>query len=427
MADIKFLTSTDIRNVWAREDTHFTPWLSGEEPLRVLLDECGIDLGVDFTVITEHRVPGVNRKLDIYVETEARESIAIENQYAEANHDHFTRALAYAVGLGTLSVIVIAENHRQEFVELARYLNNAAGAYGENGIKVYLVKVDVYSSEDEETFYPSFELIVGPEDWKSVVSKSVLSQGDSRESLLYDFHDRMLPLLRSETGIFKNVKPTASEWKAGTIGIKGINICVSTSKNKTKVQIWLHTGRHTANFAGLEVLEKYQSELEELVSGYELIWFKQKTAYVEVQTDGVGYGTDPSDAELEEIARVAGLLKKFTSKYQDELREAVNSAEDHEGDRLWTKQELEVAVKTYLSMLREEEQGRDYMKVQYLRDAQQLIPNRTVKSVEFRMSNISAVLDDLGKPWIDGYKPARNVGRNVTDMITEILNNLDVP
>ena len=29
------------------------------------------------------------------------------------------------------------------------------------------------------------------------------------------------------------------------------------------------------------------------------------------------------------------------------------------------------------------------------------------------MQNISAVLDDLGQPWIEGYKPARNVGEAV--------------
>ena len=115
MPDIKFLNPVDIRQVWKREDTDFTPWLANEEPLKVLLEECGIDLGADFQVRTELKIPGVNRKLDLYVQTESMQSIAIENQYSEADHDHFTRALAYAVGLDTNVVIVVAENHREEF------------------------------------------------------------------------------------------------------------------------------------------------------------------------------------------------------------------------------------------------------------------------------------------------------------------------
>jgi hypothetical protein len=33
---------------------------------------------------------------------------------------------------------------------------------------------------------------------------------------------------------------------------------------------------------------------------------------------------------------------------------------------------------------------------------------RTHRSVEFKHQNISAVLEELGLPWIQGYKPKRN-------------------
>jgi hypothetical protein len=33
------LEKTNLREVWAREDTHFTQWLAKEENISVLLDE----------------------------------------------------------------------------------------------------------------------------------------------------------------------------------------------------------------------------------------------------------------------------------------------------------------------------------------------------------------------------------------------------
>ena len=36
------------------------------------------------------------------------------------------------------------------------------------------------------------------------------------------------------------------------------------------------------------------------------------------------------------------------------------------------------------------------------------MPARSTGSIEFKMSNISAVLDELQQPWVDGYKPYHN-------------------
>ena len=94
MTEIGSLEPIDIRKVWRREDRDFTPWLSASEPLTRLLAECAIDLGSDYSSRTEVRVPGVRRSLDILVETEDGTRVAIENQYAETDHDHLTRALA---------------------------------------------------------------------------------------------------------------------------------------------------------------------------------------------------------------------------------------------------------------------------------------------------------------------------------------------
>ena len=46
---------------------------------------------------------------------------------------------------------------------------------------------------------------------------------------------------------------------------------------------------------------------------------------------------------------------------------------------------------------------------------------RTHRSVEFKHQNISAVMDELGMPWIPGYKPKRNYQNAIFDAIDRYL------
>src|SRR6516165_9585601 len=46
---------------------------------------------------------------------------------------------------------------------------------------------------------------------------------------------------------------------------------------------------------------------------------------------------------------------------------------------------------------------------------------RTHRSVEFKHQNISAVLDELGMPWIPGYKPKRNYQNAIFNAIDRYL------
>jgi len=48
---------------------------------------------------------------------------------------------------------------------------------------------------------------------------------------------------------------------------------------------------------------------------------------------------------------------------------------------------------------------------------------RTHRSVEFKHQNISAVLDELGMPWIPGHKPKRNYQNAIFDAIDRYLTN----
>ncbi|PNB69782.1 HNH endonuclease [Pseudomonas sp. GW456-E7] len=92
----------------------------------------------------------------------------------------------------------------------------------------------------------------------------------------------------------------------------------------------------------------------------------------------------------------------------------------------WSEAEIQAAVDAYLSMLSREQNGQAINKAHENRVLREgALAGRTKGSVEFRMQNISTVMVELGREPIKGYKPAKNVGANVTKSIREALNTPD--
>jgi len=86
----------------------------------------------------------------------------------------------------------------------------------------------------------------------------------------------------------------------------------------------------------------------------------------------------------------------------------------------WQEDELDVIVADYFTMLAEDLSGRPYVKSRHSAAVMAQI-GRTHRSVEFKHQNISAVLDELGMPWIPGYKPKRNYQNAIFDAIDRYL------
>lgn len=88
----------------------------------------------------------------------------------------------------------------------------------------------------------------------------------------------------------------------------------------------------------------------------------------------------------------------------------------------WTDEELEAAVKAYFDMLALESQGEKYSKAAVNRALRSnFLGNRSKGAVEFRMQDISAVLQELCHPIIKGYLPRGNVGVDVSERIKKII------
>jgi len=90
----------------------------------------------------------------------------------------------------------------------------------------------------------------------------------------------------------------------------------------------------------------------------------------------------------------------------------------------WSREELQASVVAYLEMQSKQRAGESYVKKRYYEDLASRF-GRTEKSWEFRMQNISSVMELHGRNWLPGLKPKRNVGSKVLGDLEELIGTVE--
>ena len=93
--------------------------------------------------------------------------------------------------------------------------------------------------------------------------------------------------------------------------------------------------------------------------------------------------------------------------------------------RDWSRQEVEATVRDYFDMLASELRGGPYNKAARNRALRARLDDRSHGAVERKHQNISAVLIELGFPYINGYKPLVNIQKLLRDVVHEHLSSLE--
>lgn len=93
----------------------------------------------------------------------------------------------------------------------------------------------------------------------------------------------------------------------------------------------------------------------------------------------------------------------------------------------WTETEDALIVRDYLQMLADQSRGLPINKSRTRRALLPQLNGRTEGSVEFKRCNVSAVLSDLGRPWLKGYLPSAgaNYQRRLADTVLAQLTQTD--
>lgn len=155
-----------LTEAWQGEASAFTPLLAEQ------IDQLGAAIGVDLASVGESEVPSAGgRRIDIVAEGEDGSEFVIENQYGRADHDHMTRGLAYAVARRARGLVIVAEEHRDEFRAVADYLNDLAELDPERGISVWLVEAKGVRI-GESPWAPLFTAVVEPNSFTATVEQA---------------------------------------------------------------------------------------------------------------------------------------------------------------------------------------------------------------------------------------------------------------
>lgn len=163
-----------LSDAWEGEASDFTPLLNEQ------LDAIGAVIGVDLASIGESEVSTTGgRRIDIVAQGEDGSEFVIENQYGRADHDHLTRGLAYAVARRARGLIVVAEEHRDEFRAVAQYLNDLAEHDPERGVSVWLVEAKAIRIEDSP-WALLFEAVVEPNSFTATVEQTKQAESPLR-------------------------------------------------------------------------------------------------------------------------------------------------------------------------------------------------------------------------------------------------------
>ena len=159
-----------LTEAWTGEASDFTPLLAAQ------LDALGDAIGVDLVSLGESEVSTAGgRRIDIVAQVTDGAEFVVENQYGRADHDHLTRGLAYAVARRARGLVVVAEEHRDEFRAVAGYLNELAEHDPERGIAVWLVEARAVRIANSP-WAPLFTAVVEPNEFTAVVEAQKQNQ-----------------------------------------------------------------------------------------------------------------------------------------------------------------------------------------------------------------------------------------------------------
>lgn len=111
------LTIMEIREIWAREATDFTPWLADNIQL------LGKEIGLELELIEREASVG-SFSCDIHaIDLTNNREVVIENQLEPTDHGHLGQLLTYAAGIEACVVIWIAKEIKDEHRAALDWLN----------------------------------------------------------------------------------------------------------------------------------------------------------------------------------------------------------------------------------------------------------------------------------------------------------------
>ncbi len=265
MTELGRLEKVDLRNAWATETSHFTPWLAGEENIRLLGKTIGLELEVQ---VTEKEV-GPFRADILCKDLATGNWVLIENQLERTDHLHLGQLLTYAAGLDAVTIIWIAQHFTPEHRAALDWLNDIT----REGVSFFGLEIELWRIADSP-LAPKFNIISKPNEWSRAVKESADKTGlsDSQEVLL-DFWAGLQEHLAKYSAIIRPAKPQPQSFVSMALGRGNTRLVAVASSRAAEVRAEVAMHGATADLFYRTL--KAQKESIERELGEELNWYDE--------------------------------------------------------------------------------------------------------------------------------------------------------
>lgn len=267
----------ELRTVWQKEATEFTPWLAQEENIAFLGEAIGLDLEVQ----AQEANVGPFRADILCKDTVSGDFVLIENQLERTDHAHLGQLLTYAAGLQAVTVVWIAERFTDEHRAALDWLNE----YTNERLSFFGLEVELWRIGSSPVA-PKFNLACRPNDWTK--AGAAVSGGDSPlKQAQLEYWTAFREYTKQRGTHLKIQKPLPQHWTNIAIGRSGVYLSasVNTPKKVIAVNLVLASSHAKAHFRQL------QSQREEIEKGVGavLLWRelpKRKQSRIGLATAG---------------------------------------------------------------------------------------------------------------------------------------------
>jgi len=222
------LKRVPLREVWKNEEYDFSKWLATKDGMALLSEAVGIDIE---PVETESNVGKF--QLDILAKISGSEqTVVIENQIEDSNHDHLGKLVTYAAGKNATCAIWIVKNARDEHRRAVEFLN----ATSKSSIGYFLLEIEAWKIGDSEPA-PKFNVVESPNDWARTEDDDSLTDTAKLCLRFWTEFGQYAMKQSSFTSCLKVRKPLPQNWMDFSVGNSALWLSASASAYHKAIRV----------------------------------------------------------------------------------------------------------------------------------------------------------------------------------------------
>jgi len=312
------LKEIDLKEVWLKEVSEFTPWLRKNINLLADLLQMDIEISESEGPVGSFSADLIGRDLG------TNRTIVIENQLAQTDHQHLGQLLTYAAGREAKIVVWISSKFREEHIQALNWLNESTNeAQSFFGVEIKIIQIG------DSLPAPLLTLASKPNEWQKTGGRSTSKAASERGERYRDFWSVFLDDLKKKSpGITKASKGAPQNWCSIGAGRTGFLINGAfTYDNKFRVELYIDTNDKSRNEKFFDQLYQDKEQLEQEI-GEELSWEKLENARacrIALYTNG---SVEVGGSELDElrnwgVEKIIIFHKTFNSRIKNLVEESL--------------------------------------------------------------------------------------------------------